>query len=375
MSFSRTASMLLVLGGCWGPVPASSQTLVQYNTTMDAAAAVMSMLAYGDTLSDYTSASSGTSDSKCRDDLSAPTIQNKITQMFNTGPIDFTRTVTQGQDQLFAYIFSTANTVVVAFRGSCGPKIDASVWPVQVPGSRPVPQPIGGDPLQWFIPANHSPNWVMNGNGASYTLAKGFNNKAAHKGWARALSYNNDSFYLELAQWTRVALGKNTTKNLLITGHSMGGAMAHYWAYRFFDANDKWLPKATVEGGTRIVRTKVTTFGAPRGGYGACGSNAFSLEVAYRKLSGYKLSVENPDDSIPATTNVSGVCPRTMGDRETIDQSSFTVVVDGAHDVRNYMEYVIKKYMVGNAKSLRPDVKQTDPLGSSNYKIDLTFQK
>jgi pimeloyl-ACP methyl ester carboxylesterase len=328
------ATMLTLTAG--RPTVLAAQNYDQFMNGLDMLSATMSMMAYGVTTSEIKGSSS-----QCTVNT-ALRIQEELHKKFaiSSGTM-WTRVIEQVNDSVLAIVYAHKNLVVVAFRGSCGTDPD-------------------------------SRNWRMNYNGASNVDEKGFNALATHRGWARATNVmvnSEKSFYEEVAQWTRVALEtQGGGKYLLITGHSMGGAMAHYFAYRFLDANGPWVPKAfNAPSGKRYVRTRILTFGAPKGGYGACGSNAASLEVGYKNLladrTAWAASFEITGDPILNLTEKSGVCPRTMGDR-IVGGNSFGSDV---HDVRNYALIIARN--VQSAYGQLPYRDMYDPFGSWNSPI------
>lgn len=306
------------------PTPPKNKAgnLQKYMNKLDMISVTMAMLSYGVKTSDYTNGVT-----KCTPG-DALTIQKALEAKFRIkeGTM-WTRVIEQKENQLQAVIYAHKEFVVVAFRGSCG----KNEGTYEVAGAN---TPIAKE--------GNSKNWKMNYNGASNVDERGFNAKATHRGWAHALNVkvtSEKNFYEEVAQWTRVALGgKDSSKYLLITGHSMGGALAHYFSYRFLDANKPWVPKAFTDSKEgRFVRTRILTFGAPKAGYGVCSGNTASIEVDYNRLlrdrQAWAASVEITDDPIPNSTNVSGTCPRTMGDRIVGANS----MPGDAHDIRNYM--------------------------------------
>jgi pimeloyl-ACP methyl ester carboxylesterase len=340
----RALSTLTVIALCAQAPTAKAQDFKKYMNELDMSSVTMSMLAYGDPPGP-----------QCSNGVTALQIQDKFHSLFPIAKgVMWTRIIRQNENDLQAVIYAHNNLVVVAFRGSCGTDagMSGNVWTLGIPVAK----------------SGNSKNWAMNYNGASNPTVPGFNGKAAHDGWAKATNVQlggGKNFYEEVAQWTRVALGaERSVKWLLITGHSMGGAMAHYFAYRFLDKNGPWVPRAFTDAKQgRFVRTRILTFGAPKGGYGACGSNAASLEVDYNRVlrdrEAFAGSVEIKGDGIPDMTQKSGVCPRTMGVR-IVGENSFPK--NDAHDIRNYM--LIFARNMQSAYGRLPYSDMYNPLGS-----------
>ena len=284
-------------------------------------AAYMSLLAYGDRDDPGTYA-------ECWDGRDQVVLQNLIRQYFDVYDVKWTRIMRQKDDNVQAFIFAADKRVVVAFRGSCGKDDERT-------GS------------------NNSANWRMNYNGLpTRGAAPGFEGVVSHPGWARALDRgvsSSKTFYDDLADWVRQALSDAAADNLLITGHSMGGAMAQYFTYRFLQDGHTTVPRPLEGYGDRYVQTQVITFGAPHAGFkDDCGSRN-SLPDAFTEQNGRKgvyahLIQAGGDDTPRSTAWQYGAvesCPLPLGNIE-----NFQGFRSDAHNLRNFIRFAHDNYFV-----------------------------
>jgi pimeloyl-ACP methyl ester carboxylesterase len=324
----RTLVSALLVCGLTAPLAAQTRS-EHYSKSMDLLAVTCAKLV---------------SNTKTGDEL---TIQGNFTKMFDT-PVRWIRGIDQNENQLRAVIFCLDRHVVVAFR-----------------------------------PTKTKANEDMNDDGRSDPGISGFNGHSIHHGWGSALNVavNADkNFYEDIAQWTRVALGNGQppaarehvlAKSLIITGHSMGGAMAQYFAYRFADANKPWVPAAVIIApGSYFVRTRVLTFGTPRAGYW----KGAGINVAWADLRKdrniWAGAVESSGDDTPNDTRRSGANPDSLGDVISINSSMPT----DSHNIHNYMLFIARNWSTattGNNTAGLPYSDMNNPLGSWTSPIKL----
>ncbi len=153
---------------------------------------------------------------------------------------------------------------------------------------------------------NLSPNWQMNYRYQGILSGEGMPGVWTHRGLANGVAALYPSIKEYLNQLNNAADRNGSRRKLLITGHSMGGALAGYTAYRLMDDN-------LMHSGDILI-----TFGAPRVAYQACSAghpNSFqrSFDFLLNQTGSLAFYAEVPGDDVPKSTDPSLLCPQPLG--------------------------------------------------------------
>ncbi|MBI2570413.1 MAG: hypothetical protein HYV63_25720 [Candidatus Schekmanbacteria bacterium] len=212
------------------------------------------------------------------------------------------------EKDLFAFGTVETTSIVIAFRGSRGGFGDAvkDCWERHGTGVLGVAQAIGDVIIGNFDACLQDTlesdpdgaNWAMNLDRAPDDACPGMSGLLTHHGICTGL----DHVYLDIKTWIAQQRGG---RRLIVTGHSLGGALATLLMYRL------------MKDGATTPMDRFYTFAAPWVGYRDCVLGTESLYAAYgyrqkqTAVKGWRM--EMLGDPVPVMTKVANLCTRGPG--------------------------------------------------------------